>query len=189
MIAKEKEAMKKAKQAVVVSQRRQPSPYQQQQHFNQQLKTLTEAIEGSHSPPSRGAQGGAQYSHRGRGRGGGGGGGRGYYANERPYSGQQGNMWAILKLCLLDYDDLQRNFFSLVFLFMHTVSYSGRGGGGVGGVANRGKRGGRPQQQHHHQQRGGAHYTHQEQPRSNFWLFFYSDEIEIYRDTSLECPH
>ena len=92
MIAKEKEAIKKAKQAVVVSQRRQPSPYQQQQHFNQQLKTLTEAIEGSHSPPSRGAQGGAQYSHRGRGRGGGGGGGRGYYANERPYSGQQGNM-------------------------------------------------------------------------------------------------
>jgi hypothetical protein len=56
MVAKEKEAIKKAKQAVVGnSQRRQPSPYHQpQQHFNQQLRTLTEAIEGSHSPSSRG---------------------------------------------------------------------------------------------------------------------------------------
>ena len=90
MVAKEKEAMKKARQAAIVSQRKQPSPYQQQQHFNQQLKTLTEAIEGSHSP-LRGGQGGVQYSHRRRGWGGGGG-GRGY-ANERPYSGQQGNMW------------------------------------------------------------------------------------------------
>ena len=76
--------MRKVKQFVPRKQQ-QPTPYQHQQQFYQQLQTLSEAVEGSNS--LRG-QGGAQYSYRGRGRGGGGG-GRGN-VNDRPHSGQQG---------------------------------------------------------------------------------------------------